>query len=155
MGGARRPRPDRERDATAAPSRSVRLGISLLLVLATALAYEPVRENDFINFDDGVYIVDNAHVQEGFTSEAIAWAFNVGYSGNWHPLTWLSHTLDVSLYGLEPLGHHLTNVALHSISAVLLFLLLARMTRAAGPSAFVAAVFALHPLHVESVAWAA
>lgn len=155
--GARRPRPvaPPPPETTTRPSRSVLLGISLLLAAAAAVAYEPVRENAFINFDDGVYIVENPHVQEGFTADAIGWAFNVGYSGNWHPLTWFSHTLDVMLYDLDPLGHHVTNVVLHAISAVLLFLLLARMTRAVGAAAFVAAVFALHPLHVESVAWAA
>lgn len=155
--GKRRPRPGPTAlpESTSRPRPSVLAWISLLLVAAVAVAYEPVRQNEFINFDDGVYIVENPHVQEGFTAEAIAWAFNVGYSGNWHPLTWFSHTLDVMLYDLDPLGHHLTNVAIHAASAVLLFLLVARMTRTVGAAAFVAGVFALHPLHVESVAWAA
>ncbi|MFN0009476.1 MAG: tetratricopeptide repeat protein [Planctomycetota bacterium] len=155
--GARRarPGPPLPPEGTIRPRSSVLAWISVHLAAAVAVAYEPVRQNDFINFDDGVYIVENPHVQEGFTAEAIAWAFNVGYSGNWHPLTWFSHTLDVMLYDLDPLGHHVTNVVIHAISAVLLFLLLARMTRAVGAAAFVAGVFALHPLHVESVAWAA
>src|SRR5688572_22660181 len=129
--------------------------IALLLVVATALAYAPIRANGFVDYDDHVYLVENPHVQEGFTRDSLAWAFNLGYGGNWHPLTWLAHILDVRLYGLEPLGHHLTSVGLHALSAVVLFLFWWRTTRALGPSAFVAGIFAVHPLHVESVAWAA
>lgn len=127
----------------------------LLLLVATAVAYQPVLSNGFIHYDDGVYIAENPRIQQGFTSEAIAFAFNVGYAGNWHPLTWLSHILDFSLYGLDPVGHHVTNVLLHAASALVLFLVLRRWTGRQGASAFVAAAFALHPLHVESVAWAA
>jgi Tfp pilus assembly protein PilF len=129
--------------------------IVLGLLLATAVAYEPVRHNGFISFDDGVYLTENPHVRRGLDAEAFAWAFQAGYAGNWHPLTWLSHMADVALWGLDPVPHHLTNVALHAASAVMLFLLLRVLTRRDGASAFVAAVFAVHPLHVESVAWAA
>lgn len=129
--------------------------IVLLLLVATAIAYEPVRSNGFIHYDDGVYITENPRVQQGFTADALAFAFNVGYAGNWHPLTWLSHVLDFALYGFDPVGHHLTNVLLHAASAVVLFFALRRWTGREGASAFVAAAFALHPLHVESVAWAA
>jgi tetratricopeptide (TPR) repeat protein len=129
--------------------------IAVGLVLATWLAYGALTQNVFIRLDDPDYITTNPHVLGGFSGDDVAWAFNVGYTGNWHPLTWFSHMLDVSLWGLDPGGHHATNLALHAASAVLLFFLLRRMTGAVGRSAFVAAVFAVHPLHVESVAWAA
>jgi tetratricopeptide (TPR) repeat protein len=141
--------------AEEAPNRRRAAWIVLGLVVATAIAYEPVRGNGFISFDDGVYLTENPHVREGLTADAAAWAFQAGYAGNWHPLTWLSHMADVSLWGLDPVPHHVTNVLLHAASAVVLFLLLRLLTRREWPSAFVAAVFALHPLHVESVAWAA
>ena len=117
-------------------------------------AYWPVRLNEFVNFDDGEYITSNPHLQQGLTWSGAAWAFRTSYASNWHPLTWLSHMLDVQLFGLQPAGHHLTNVFFHSANAVLLFLLLAFTTGATWRSAFVAGLFALHPLHVESVAWA-
>jgi Flp pilus assembly protein TadD len=129
------------------------LTIAIGLVLLTLAAYEPVRSAGFVNIDDGVYVTQNPAVRAGLTARGIAWAFQAGYASNWHPLTWISHMLDVSLWGLDPAAHHLTNLALHATSVVLLFLLLARMTGATGKSAFVAAVFAVHPLQVESVAW--
>jgi Flp pilus assembly protein TadD len=108
-----------------------------------------------VNFDDGKYILENPHVRTGLTAEGFIWAFTSSYASNWHPLTWLSHMLDVQLFGLDPGPHHLVNVLFHSVNAVLLFLLLLRMTGAYWQSVFVAALFALHPLHVESVAWVA
>lgn len=126
-----------------------------LLAALTLAAYVPVFFSDFIRLDDGFYVVHNPHVIGGFTGENLAWAFQTGYQGNWHPLTWLSHILDVRLFGLHPLGHHLTSLLFHVVNAWLLFQLLQRMTGALGRSLVVAALFALHPLHVESVAWVA
>ena len=129
--------------------------LALALVVATLCAYGPLSRNAFIRLDDPAYVTENPHVLAGLTSAGFAWAFNLGYAGNWHPLTWLSHMLDVSCWGLDPAAHHAVNLALHATSAVVLFLLFARMTGRPWASAFVAAVFAVHPLHVESVAWAA
>ncbi len=129
--------------------------ICLFLILATLSVYWQVRDYAFVNFDDNAYIYENPYVRAGLTRESIAWAFTAAHSSNWHPLTWLSHMLDVQLYGLNPGQHHLTNVLLHILNTLLLFFLLRRMTRALWPSSFVAALFALHPLHVESVAWVA
>src|SRR6202030_858627 len=103
----------------------------------------------------GAYVYKNPQVFRGLTSEGIIWAFTQSHAANWHPLTWLSHMLDCQLYGLSPGGHHLTNVLLHSANAILLFLVLRQMTGSLWRSAFVAAVFAIHPLRVESVAWVA
>ncbi len=128
--------------------------ICLVLACATLLGYWHVQENEFIEFDDRMYIVDNVRVQKGLTRQTIAWAFTSDYAGNWHPLTWLSHTLDCSFFGLNPRGHHLVSVGFHVANTMLLFVLLTRMTGALWASAFTAALFALHPLHVESVAWA-
>jgi Flp pilus assembly protein TadD len=129
--------------------------ICLLLVLIVLVVFGQGVKNDFINFDDTQYVTENQHVQAGLTWNNLAWAFTTAHAGNWHPLTWLSHMLDCQLYGLNPAGHHLTNVLLHSASTVLLFLVLLGMTGSRWRSAFVAALFALHPLHVESVAWVA
>ena len=126
-----------------------------LLAAVTLLTFWPQTGHDFITYDDALYVTENAHVQQGLTWAGVAWAFRTGDTGNWHPLTWLSHMLDVQLFGLEPGWHHLTSLLLHAANAALLFLLLQRMTGAAWRSAFVAALFALHPLHVQSVAWAA
>jgi hypothetical protein len=127
----------------------------LLLGAATLAAYWPVLHNDFINYDDTDYVTQNVHVLSGLTWDNIGWAFRTGFSSNWHPLTWISHMLDVQLFGLEPRWHHLMNLLFHVANTLLLFLMLKRMTGAQWRSAFVAALFALHPLHVESVAWAA
>ena len=129
--------------------------ICLALALVTFVAYSPVLNNEFITYDDGSYITENPAVLSGLSWASIQWAFNVGYSGNWHPLTWLSHMVDVSLFGVNPSAHHLTNLLLHMANSILLFLLFQRMTKVIWPSFFVAIVFALHPLHVQSVAWAA
>jgi len=127
--------------------------VSLCLVAAIIVTYIPVIHSDFVGYDDELYVTKNKQVQEGFTSESLKWAFTTFHSANWHPLTWLSHMLDCDLYGLNPAGHHWTQVEFHIVNTVLLFFILFRMTGALFKSAFVAALFALHPLHVESVAW--
>ncbi len=129
--------------------------IWLILITAVLLVYWQVGDHEFINYDDNAYITDNAQVQKGLTSKGIIWAFTTSHTGNWHPLTWISHMLDCELYGLNPKGHHLTNVLFHMANAILLFVVLRWMTGAIWRSGLVAALFALHPLHVESVAWAA
>lgn len=130
--------------------------VCLSLTATTLLVFWPVGDHGFVWYDDQNYIFRNPHVSQGLTARGIAWAFTSGAHANWHPLTWLSHMLDVELFGLERPGlHHLVNVGLHCANAMLLFLILLRMTGALWRCAFVAAVFALHPLHVESVAWAA
>jgi protein O-mannosyl-transferase len=129
--------------------------ICLALGMMTLAVYWPLTSHPFINFDDDDYIVGNSHVTSGLAWENVIWAFQTGAAGNWHPLTWISHMMDCNLYGLNPGGHHLTNLLLHIANALLLFLLLKQMTGAMWRSAFVAALFAWHPLHVESVAWAA
>jgi tetratricopeptide (TPR) repeat protein len=121
-------------------------------VVATIAAYSGVQECGFVNFDDPLYVVNNRHVAQGLTPATVAWAFR-STDDFWFPLTRLSHLTDRQLYDLNAAGHHWTSVAIHALSAVLLFLLLQRMTGSVWKSAFVAAMFALHPLHVESVAW--
>ncbi len=128
--------------------------VCALLAVATLLLYWPATRNGFVNLDDHDYILDNAHVTAGLTWSGILWAMRSGYASNWHPLTWISHMLDCQLFGLNPWGHHLTNVLLHVANSVLVFVLLRRLTGSLWRSAFVAAFFAWHPLHVESVAWA-
>lgn len=126
------------------------------LAAAVLLVYGQTGQFDFIHsYDDREYVVDNPHIRQGITIRAVGWAFTTFYAANWHPVTWLSHMLDAELYGLDPGGHHLTNVILHLINTLLLFHLLQRMTAATWRSAAVAALFALHPLHVESVAMVA
>ena len=121
--------------------------------LATFALFLPTTRNDFVNYDDPDYVTSNPHVSSGLAWPNVTWAFRTSHASNWHPLTWLSHMLDCQLFGQQPWGHHLVNVLFHTANAVLLFLLLRRMTGALGRSAMVAALFALHPLHVESVAW--
>jgi len=127
--------------------------ICLLLSLVTFVVFWPVNDFKFVHYDDPKYITSNPYVQQGLTRASISWAFNIGYASNWHPLTWLSHMLDVDLFGPGPAGPHRVNLLLHVANAVLLFLVLRGLTFAHWRSAFVAALFALHPLHVESVAW--
>jgi len=129
--------------------------ICLALALVTTALYWPISHHDFVNFDDDDYITNNSHVQAGLTWGGVIWAFQTGAAANWHPLTWLSHMLDCQLYGLYPGGHHSTNLLFHVANTLLLFLWLRQLTGALWRSAFVAALFAWHPLHVESVAWAA
>ncbi len=131
------------------------LVIGLLLVLVTLAVYWPARQGDFLNYDDTLYYSENTHVLGGLTGSGVVWAFTTGEAANWHPVTWLSHTLDAEIFGNNPAGPHLVNLLFHAANAVLLFLLLHQMTAATWRSALVAALFALHPLHVESVAWIA
>ncbi|MGZ5001572.1 MAG: tetratricopeptide repeat protein [Chthoniobacterales bacterium] len=137
------------------PPRWSVLAICVLLAALSWLVFGQTLGHEFLNYDDADYVTKNPHVLPGLTSSGIVWAFSHVYSANWHPLTWISHMLDCQLFGLNPRGHHLTNVLLHSANAVLLFLVLWRMTDALWRSAFVAAVFAIHPLRAESVAWIA
>lgn len=127
----------------------------MVLLALTLAVYAQTGSHQFINFDDTLYVTDNPHVQAGLTGANVAWAFTATSASNWHPLTWLSHMADVQMFGLNPRGHHMTSVVLHVVAVLLLFLLLAEMTGAPWQSLFVAALFALHPLHVESVAWVA
>jgi hypothetical protein len=121
--------------------------------LLTLSVFWTVLDLPFINFDDPVYVTQNAWVLEGITLPSFIWSFSTNYAANWHPLTWLSHMLDVNLFGISPQGHHAMNLLLHCANAVLLFMLFSRLTGAVWRSAFVAALFAIHPLRVESVAW--
>jgi|HubBroStandDraft_6_1064221.scaffolds.fasta_scaffold13906_2 tetratricopeptide (TPR) repeat protein len=127
--------------------------LCLLLVVATLALYNPVIHDSFVNFDDNHYVTENLHVRAGLTWNTVAWAFTSIEEYNWHPLTWLSHALDYQLFGLNPAGHHYTNVLLHAVNAVLLFLVLQRAAGFTWRSLMVAALFALHPINVESVAW--
>ena len=129
--------------------------IYLFLALTTLTAFWQVGNHEFVNFDDNVYITENNHIQNGITIQGLCWAFTTGHAANWHPLTWISHMLDIQIFGLNPQWHHLTNLLFHIANVLLLFFVLHRMTKALWQSAFVAALFALHPLHVESVAWIA
>ncbi len=127
--------------------------VALCLITGIILIYIKVQNFDFVGYDDELYVTENLHVQKGVSLEGIKWAFTTFHSANWHPLTWLSHMLDCELYGLNPAGHHLTNIEFHIANALLLFIILFKITGAIWRSAFVATLFALHPLHVESVAW--
>lgn len=131
------------------------LGLGACLLLLTLGIYAPVRHFDFINYDDPVYVTQNLHVTSGLNADNLRWAFTNTEVANWFPLTWISLMADCQFWGFEAGPQHLTNVLLHTASTLLLFALLKRMTRATGPSAMVAFLFALHPLHVESVAWVA
>ena len=126
---------------------------AFLLVLVTIALYWPATSHDFVNYDDEMYVKDNPHVTSGLTLGNVRWAFRTDYAGNWHPVTWLSHMLDCQLFGLNAWVHHLTSLLLHAVNAGLVFLLLQQMTGANWRSLVVAALFALHPLRVESVAW--
>jgi tetratricopeptide (TPR) repeat protein len=132
------------------------LVLAILLGVGTMILYAPAMQNGFVNYDDPDYVTRNAHVLEGVTWENLRWAFGTDNpAANWHPLTWISHMVDVQFYGTNPAGHHFTNVLLQAVDIVILFLLLAMATRHPLRSAAVAALFALHPLTVESVAWVA
>ncbi|HEY6913000.1 MAG TPA: tetratricopeptide repeat protein [Myxococcales bacterium] len=129
--------------------------IALALVALVALVYWPVAGHGFVAYDDPKYVYENPMVQKGLGLAGAAWAFTSFHGSNWHPLTWLSHMLDVQVFGMSPGAHHVVNAALHALDAVLLFAVLARLTNSRWRSALVAALFAAHPLHVESVAWIA
>ena len=127
--------------------------LAMLLVLMTIAAHWPATRCDFINYDDDLYVTSNARVQNGLTLENVKWAFINPVNSNWHPLTMMSHMLDCQMFNLKPWGHHLVNVLFHAFNAALVFLLLRQLSRASWRSLLVAALFAVHPLHVESVAW--
>ena len=138
----------------ASPART-RWLIAAGLFLGTLALYARVGGHPFIFFDDNRYVTENPTVKAGLTWQGVTWAFTTLHVSNWHPLTWLSHMLDVELFGVNPGPHHLVNVAFHGANAVLVFLVFLRMTGATWRSALVAALFAVHPTHVESVAWVA
>src|SRR3984893_7783311 len=147
MAKARRTKP--------AGTRGLSLGVCLFLIAITWLVFGQTLGHEFVNFDDHVYVYENPVITGGLTLPGIIWAFTHSHARNWHPLTTISHMLDCQLFGLNPGGHHFTNVVLHTIAVVLLFVVLRDMTGNTWRSAFVAAVFAIHPLRAESVAWIA
>ena len=129
--------------------------VCLFIVITVLAVYWQVGHHDFITYDDRAYVTDNPVVKSGLNLKSIKWAFTATHEHNWHPLTWLSHMLDCQIYGLNPRGHHFTSILFHIVNSILLFLIFRRMTKAIWESAFVAILFAIHPLHVESVAWVA
>src|SRR6267143_2479728 len=131
------------------------LGICIIFGAITWLVFGQTLRHDFVNVDDVDYVLKNLEVARGLTVDGAVWAFTHFHASNWHPVTWISHMLDCQIFGLNPAGHHFTNVLLHMATAILLFLVLRQMTAALWRSAFVAAIFAIHPLRVESVAWIA
>jgi tetratricopeptide (TPR) repeat protein len=135
--------------------RRIRIAVCIFLTAIVWLVFAQTLRHEFINFDDNVYVYDNTEVSRGLTVEGLKWLVTHSHAHLWHPLTTLSHMLDCQFYGLRPGGHHFTNVLLHNLAAVLLFLVLAEMTGSLWVSAFVAAIFAIHPMRVESVAWVA
>lgn len=135
--------------------RWLTIGVCIFLAAITWMVFGQTLGHDFVNYDDQNYVYENAKITGGLNLAGIAWAFSHVHAQNWHPLTTISHMLDCQLYGLKAEGHHFTNVLLHTVAALLLFAVLREMTGALWRSAFVAAVFAIHPLHVESVAWVA
>src|SRR6266705_6029124 len=139
-------------------TRNDRLIASVVCILLAGIvwiAFGQTLHHEFVNYDDGPYVYDNPRIISGLTPGNIQWAFIHVHAANWHPVTTISHMLDCQLYGLQAGGHHFTNVLLHTVAVVLLFLVLQQMTGAFWQSAFVASLFAIHPLHVESVAWVA
>ena len=146
---------DRHVSERSGTSRARRLLFAGILALATLILYQPVVHYQFLNYDDNEYVTQNAHVQTGLTVRNVGWAFTTFHASNWHPLTWLSHMADYQLFGPHAGGHHYSNVLLHVANVVLLFLLLEGATKAFWRSLIVAALFALHPLNVETVAWIA
>ena len=128
-------------------------GVCAALAILVWVVFGQTIGHEFVNFDDDVYVYENPAVQKGLSAQGIVWAFTHPHAANWHPLASISHMLDCQIYGLSPGGHHRTSVLLHGAAAILLFLVLREMTGALWCSAFVAAVFAIHPLRVESVAW--
>lgn len=130
-----------------------RFGIAALLALAAVWLYAPVRELPFLHFDDGQYVTGNSRVLQGLDWEGVRWAFTTFLASNWHPLTWLSHMADVSLFGRGPAAPHVENAVLHGLCAALGFLALARLAGQDARAAAAALLFAVHPQHVESVAW--
>src|SRR5262249_31592544 len=141
--------------AEPSPASHAAKWIAIALAAAVILIYAPVMNHGFITLDDPEYITENPYIAQGFTWDAIVWAFTSGYQFYWHPLTWMTHMLDIQLFGVHAGMHHIANVLLHIANSILCFFVFLRLTRALWPSAFVAALFAVHPLRVESVAWVA
>lgn len=135
--------------------RSRTFTVSLALVVLTIVTYVQVKDHEFLPYDDDRYVTENWPVKNGITSSTLLWALTSSHASNWHPLTWYSHMLDIELFGLDSGAHHLVNLFFHILNSILLLFVLSRLTRVFWQSAFVAALFALHPLHVESVAWIA
>ena len=150
-------RPERSNSRTFAfiirSPHTTQLLVGVALALAVLILYQSSLRNGFINYDDPAYVTSNLHVRQGLSWANVSWAFSTTMEANWHPVTWISHMADVEFFGMTPSGHHLTNVILHLCNVVLLFLLLHKATGCLPQSAVVAALFALHPLNVESVAW--
>ena len=145
----------KDNNATDMPNKRHFYIICLFLVVATLAVYWQVLDNDFVHYDDDAYVTENLRVQKGVTFDNLTWAATSSLASNWHPLTWISHMIDCQFYGLNPKGHHLTSLLFHVANTLLLLLIFVRMTGALWQSSLVAALFALHPLHVESVAWVA
>lgn len=140
-------------DITKANLIPLRCGVALVLAILVAYIYWPVRDYDFVDFDDNVYLVENERLQDGLTTSNVLWAFSTRHHANWHPLTWLTYLTEIEVFGLRPGPMHVTNAMLHYLSGLLLFGFLGSFTRAWWRSALVALLFTVHPLHVESVAW--
>ena len=145
----------RQSAVTASMATGQGVWASLALIVAVGVAYWPVQRFGFVRFDDPLYVTENPHVLEGLTWRGVRWTLTSGYAANWHPVTWMSHMLDVQLFGVDPGAHHTTNVILHALTTAVLLAVLFRMTGSLWPSLLVAGLFGLHPLHVESVAWIA
>jgi len=155
----------KEEDRLQRGQRGATLWVCIALAFLVLAVYSGVSRHGFVNYDDDTYVYDNRPVLQGLTARSVVWALSSGHASNWHPLTWLSHMVDVEFFGVDrttdasvlegPGGHHLTSVALHLLNTVLLFLVLRAMTGAVWPAAWVAALFAVHPMQVESVAWVA
>lgn len=145
----------RDRLKRPVPSFTLTLLLAVALPMLALVLYSGSLENGFLNFDDPQYVTANSHVLQGLSRDGIAWSFTATEAGNWHPLTWISHMTDVEFFGDAPWGPHLVNVLLHAINVFLLFLALRSATGRALASAGVAALFAVHPLNVENVAWVA
>jgi len=137
------------------PERSLKMGICVVLAAAVIIVYWQVQYYDFVDFDDNIYLIENTHLKSGLTCKGLTWAFTTTHTTNWHPLTWLSLMFDYELFALNPAGYHWSNLIFHLASTLLLFLFLKRITGEVWRSAFVAALFGIHPLNVESVAWVA
>lgn len=138
---------DRQRSFLGAILPPVTILVTAVVLFSRSLG------NELLPFDDSLYVTQNRHVRGGLTTASVAWAFTTGHAANWHPLTWLSHMLDVSIYGVNPRGHHSTNIALHAVNSLLVYFLCLRLTAPRAAATAIALLFAIHPLHVESVAW--
>ncbi len=142
-----------ENNSQAQEANTRQAAVLVAIILLAGIVFAPVASFDFVNLDDDSYVTANPIVQQGLTAQGVAWAFTTTSVSNWHPLTWLSHMIDCQVFGARPGPQHMMNLAIHELAAVALFLTLTRLTRTVWPSAFVAVLFAIHPLHVESVTW--